>query len=172
MRLPGDITMSKQKTSFLQGIPAFGALTPATLSFILQHASFVSMAKGHYFYQENDPADSFFVLETGKVTILKNWNGHEFQLRNLEAGDCFGEMALIDMMPRSASVQAVADCVALELNIDDLYKLYEHDIEQFLILYMNLAREVSRRLRAADRRLFEFDVRNNRSATDLAAHST
>ena len=164
--------MSNQEISFLQGIPAFGALTPATLSFILQHANFVSKPKDQYFYYENDPADSFFVLETGRVMILKNWNGQEYRLRNLEAGDCFGEMALIDMMPRSASVRAASDCNALELNVDNLHKLYEHDIEQFLILYMNLAREVSRRLRAADRRLFEVDIREEQPMTVSIPHPT
>ena len=155
--------MSNQEISFLQGIPAFGALSPATLSFLLQHTSCISVAKDHYFYYENDPAESFYVLETGKVMILKNWEGQEYRLRYLEAGDCFGEMALIDMMSRSASVRAVEDCHAIELSLDNLYQLYEYDSEQFLVLHMNLAREVSRRLRLADRRLFEIDIRQEQS---------
>ncbi len=156
--------MPEHKLSFLKGIPAFGALTPSALSFLVQHAHFVSVPKEQYFYHENDPAESFYVLETGKVMVLKNWEGQEYRLRYLEAGDCFGEMALIDMMSRSASVKAVTDCHSLELNIDDLHQLYKHDIEQFLILYMNLAREISRRLRIADRRLFENDIRKQKSA--------
>lgn len=154
--------MSNPDISFLQGIPAFGALAPATLSLLHQHARVVTRHKNEYFYYENDPADSFFVLETGKVMILKSWADQVYRLRDLEAGDCFGEMALIDMMSRSATVKAVSGCRALELNLDDLHQLYEYDHRQFLILHMNLAREVSRRLRAADRRLFEIDMRNEK----------
>jgi CRP-like cAMP-binding protein len=151
--------MSNQEMSFLQDIPAFGALAPAALSFLLQRAGSVTVAKDHYFYHEEDPAESFYVLETGKVIILKNWAGQTYHLRDLETGDCFGEMALIDMLPRSASVKAVVDCRAIELRLDDLHQLYQYDIGQFLILHMNLAREVSRRLRAADKRIFEMDMR-------------
>jgi len=160
--------MPNPEISFLQDIPVFGALAADTLSFLLRHARVVSRQKDQYFYYENDPADSFYVLETGKVMILKNWADQVYRLRDLEAGDCFGEMALIDMMSRSATVKAVTKCNALELSLDDLHQLYEYDHEQFMVLYMNLAREVSRRLRAADRRLFEIDMRKEKPiATSL-----
>jgi CRP-like cAMP-binding protein len=63
-------------------------------------------------------------------------------------------MALMDLMPRSASVQADEDCVAIELGSGDLYRLSKHDLGQFALIQMNMGREVSRRLRETDELLF------------------
>jgi cAMP-binding proteins - catabolite gene activator and regulatory subunit of cAMP-dependent protein kinases len=99
-----------------------------------------------------------FVLEQGRVVILKRWKEKEYLLRYFGKGDCFGEMALIDMGPRSASVLAVEDCQAIEISAESLYELYKKDLEQFTLIQMNIARELSRRLRAADERLFQAKV--------------
>jgi CRP-like cAMP-binding protein len=96
-----------------------------------------------------------FVLEAGKVVVLKVRRGHEHVLNFLSEGDCFGEMALMDLSPRSASIRAVEDCTAIRVSAANLYKIYERDPKQFALIQMNMGREVSRRLRAADERLFE-----------------
>jgi CRP/FNR family cyclic AMP-dependent transcriptional regulator len=94
------------------------------------------------------------VLETGRVSVSKHWQGDALLLRELAAGDCFGEMALIDLFPRSASVRADTDCRAVELTPGNLYRLFEHDAAQFALIQMNISRELSRRLRATDALLF------------------
>ena len=95
-----------------------------------------------------------FVLESGRVAVLKSWKGRVFDLRHLKQGDCFGEMALMDLQPRSASVRALEDCTAIELRPDDLLRLFERDPEQFALIQMNMGREVCRRLRFTDELLF------------------
>jgi CRP-like cAMP-binding protein len=95
-----------------------------------------------------------FVLESGTVAILKVWKGKQRLLHTLKTGDCFGEMALMDMMSRSASVLALEDCSAIEVSIVSLFDLYEKDLEQFTMIQMNMGREVSRRLRVADDQIF------------------
>jgi CRP-like cAMP-binding protein len=67
-------------------------------------------------------------------------------------------MALLDLHPRSASVQAIEACTALALSTASLFRLYETDVAQFALVQMNIARELSRRLRAADERLFRTRV--------------
>jgi CRP/FNR family cyclic AMP-dependent transcriptional regulator len=61
----------------------------------------------------------------------------------------------MDMRHRSASVVAVEPCSAIELSSASLFAIYEKDLEQFTLIQMNMGREVSRRLREADDRLFE-----------------
>jgi CRP-like cAMP-binding protein len=75
-------------------------------------------------------------------------------MREFGPGDCFGEMALMDLFPRSASIRALVDSTAIELTPDDLLRLYDHDLEQFTLVQMNIGREVCRRLRATDELLF------------------
>ena len=53
---------------------------------------------------------------------------------------------------------AVKDCTAIELSTASFYKVYEKNLEQFALLQMNIGREVSRRLRIADERLFRAKV--------------
>jgi CRP-like cAMP-binding protein len=95
------------------------------------------------------------VLESGHAVVIKGWQGHDTELHRLAAGDCFGEMALMDLFPRSASVVAVEHCRAIELAAADLLRLFERDAEQFALIQMNIGREVCRRLRATDERLFQ-----------------
>ena len=70
-----------------------------------------------------------FVLETGKAAVLKYWRGQDYFLRTLEEGDCFGEMAVMDRCPRSASVRAVEDCTAIRISAENLYRLYAEDLK-------------------------------------------
>lgn len=141
----------------LRGMPIFGGLNDAALAFLLDSSESVSVGAGQYFFREGDAARSFFVLQSGSVVVEKDWKGVPIKLRRLNIGDCFGEMAIIDLQARSASVRAQSDCSALEITRDTLNKLYMHDLEQFAILMMNMGREVSRRLRAVSERLFAID---------------
>ncbi len=72
----------------------------------------------------------------------------------MNAGDCFGEVALLDFGPRSATILAETDCEAIEITARDLTSVAASNPEQFAMIYMNLGRELSRRLRDADERLF------------------
>jgi len=138
----------------LQQMPIFGAIGTETIEFLLALARAVKIPAGGYFFREGDPAHSMFVLESGHVVVSKRWQSHELLLSRLGPGDCFGEMALLDLFPRSASVRADEDCDAIELTPDHLLRLFEHDAEQFALIQMNIGREMSRRLRITDEQLF------------------
>ncbi len=146
--------MQLERIAFLQRMPIFGAIREDALQLLLQRARSVEVRAGGFFFHEDDPASSMFVLESGAAAVLKAWRGRDFVLNELQAGDCFGEMALMDLQPRSASVRAESDCRAIEFSNDDLLHLYESDVEQFALMQMNIGREVCRRLRATDELLF------------------
>ena len=156
--------MSESRTDLLQRMPVFGATTDATRSFILQHSSDCVLAQGEYFFHRGDEAHSFFVLESGRVEVMRELEGHELRLNTLGPGDCFGEMSLIECRNRSASVCALQDCTAIEIPHATLHDLYKRDVDQYLIIQMNIAREISRRLREADRRLFDYMVAESEDA--------
>ena len=146
--------MQPKQIEFLQRMPIFGALRADALQVLLDQARTVKLAAGGFYFHDGDPANSMFVLESGRAVVMKAWRGRDFILNELSAGDCFGEMALMDLQPRSAAVRAETDCRAIEFSNDDLLHLYERDIEQFALLQMNIGREVCRRLRATDDLLF------------------
>jgi len=146
--------MENARIELLQRMPVFGGIRAEILRHLLGTCPIVEVPVGEFFFRERDPADAMFVLEQGKVAVLKSWKDEEYLLHALDTGDCFGEMALMDLMPRSASVRATTVCRAIVVSAASLYRVYEKDMEQFAMIQMNMGREVSRRLREADERLF------------------
>src|SRR6476469_6718395 len=146
--------MQEARIELLQRIPVFGGIRADILQFLLGVCPVVAVPANKFFFREHDQADSMFVLEAGKAAVLKSWLGQEYSLRTLKEGDCFGEMAVMDLLPRSASIRAVEDCTAIRLSVASLYQVYEHDLKQFALIQMNMGREVSRRLRETDNQLF------------------
>jgi CRP/FNR family cyclic AMP-dependent transcriptional regulator len=165
LSVPGEAGMQATRIQLLQQMPIFGGIREEILGFLLDLSRIVSIREGEFFFREGDEGQSMFVLEAGKAAVLKRYEGEDRLLRSLEQGDCFGEMALMDFFPRSASVRAVADCSAIELSAGSLLRLYEKDLEQFAIIEMNMGREVCRRLRETDERLF----RAKMGAPDVSA---
>jgi len=146
--------MVAKRIELLQQMPIFGAIDAGTLEFLLAAAPVVRIPRGGFYFREGDPPSGMFVLEQGRVAVSKNWNAHALLLQRMGPGDCFGEMALLDLFPRSASVRAEEDCSAIELSSANLYRLFERDVAQFALIQMNIAREMSRRLRLTDEALF------------------
>ena len=89
--------MSSTSLELLQTMPIFGAIQNQTLNFLLERAKDVNVARDGYFFRENDQGSSMFVLEQGSVAVLKSWVDQTQRLASLNRGDCFGEMALIEM---------------------------------------------------------------------------
>jgi CRP-like cAMP-binding protein len=156
------------RIELLQQMPIFGGIEEAALRLLLEPVPSITVAAGQFFFRERDPADCMYVLESGQVEVLKDWAGRELLLRQLDPGDCFGEMALLDLFPRSASVRAITECRAMALTPAHLYRLFEHNAEQFALIQMNIGREMSRRLRSSDEELFRLAMGEERSAPETA----
>ncbi|MCE9660806.1 MAG: cyclic nucleotide-binding domain-containing protein [Burkholderiales bacterium] len=146
--------MQPSRIELLQRMAVFGAIREDTLQFLLEQSRGVTVPAGSFFFREHDEANSMFVLEAGRAAVVKGWQGRDHVVHEMGAGDCFGEMSLMDLFRRSAGVRAEAECRALELAASDLLRLFERDAEQFALIQMNICREVCRRLRATDELLF------------------
>jgi len=146
--------MNSKRIKLLQSTPVFGGITKQALELLLKFSTDCELVEGDHFFEENDDAVSMYILETGVVSVIKHWKDAPVILRQLKSGDCFGEVALMEIMPRSATVRADSHCKAIELPRLALFELYQADLEQFTLIQMNMGREVCRRLRYADDRLF------------------
>ncbi len=157
--------MMNASIDLLRKMPAFGGLKPTSLELILNQSEAIRKETGETFFCEGERGDRLFVLQTGQVRIQRKWQGNAIKLGTLGPGDCFGEMALIDFQKRSATVMAECSCQAICVPASALALLYRQDVEQYAIIMMNLGREVSRRLRLADNRLFELVHRHGQGDT-------
>ncbi len=107
-------------------------------------AQFVrSVKKDQKIFSENDRSRDLYFIEKGSVRILKNKDGKKMELALLKEGAIFGEMALLDGKPRSASAVANEDCQLTVVSEQEFNK----KIENVPNWYLSLIRIASERLR-------------------------
>jgi CRP/FNR family cyclic AMP-dependent transcriptional regulator len=152
---------NERRIKLLQSIPFFGAMNDSSVSLMLELSKTLTKKPNELFFHEDEPGDSLFILEKGHVSIFRTHKGKEYLIREIQEGDCFGDMALIDLTTRGASVRAITECTAIEIPCTAMASLYEHDPEQYLILQMNLAREMTRRLRSSYERWFQLQIEHD-----------
>ena len=139
---------------FLQEQPIFGGVDDQAMQSIMLLMRELNFAAADMIVREGEDGDSLFVICSGSVEVLKacpTADG-EFgkRIAVLKVGDVFGEMELIDLQRRSATVRALEPVSVLALSNADLFQIYEADLPTFTLIVLNLARELSRRLRSID----------------------
>jgi CRP-like cAMP-binding protein len=106
---------------------------------------------GEVAFEEGDLARAMYVVIEGELEVVKrSERGRRARIGQLSAKDWFGEMALLDVMPRPVTVYALAPSRLLQLKPTDLDRLYRRDLKAYALLMMNLARQLSRKLRVAE----------------------
>jgi len=137
--------------AFLGRIPIFAGLPDRVMGLIAENMRVVHVVPGAQLLREGEHARSMFVVREGELQILKRGKGGtEYKLATLKTGDCVGEMALIDIQPRSATARALGQATLYVLDLAEIAKLYSSDVEAYALLVLNISREISRRLRVAD----------------------
>ena len=149
----GGDTVSKH-AQLLREVPIFGAIREDIIDFLLASGRAMSLRAGDWLMREGDPSGSMYVIERGEIAVLKAHGERQYLINTLRDGDCIGEMALFDLMPRSASALALTHVSLLEIDSAALHELYQRDLEQFALIQMNMGREVTRRLRECEEHIF------------------
>ncbi len=78
-----------------------------------------TFSQGDIIFAEYEPGETFYLIQEGKVKVTKLVDGKEKILDIFGPGDIFGEMAIIEKKPRSATVEALTDLKVLEFNKDN-----------------------------------------------------
>jgi CRP/FNR family cyclic AMP-dependent transcriptional regulator len=86
----------------------------------------LKLPQGHTLFQAGDPGDSLFIVQAGEVELfIKDTAGQKIVLTTAGAGDMFGELAMLDSGPRTATALALNDSEVLVLDRDDLILLFQ-----------------------------------------------
>jgi CRP-like cAMP-binding protein len=109
----------------------------------------VAVGAGGLFFDEGDPGDRLFVFINGSAVVEKRTRDGWTTLATLKPGEAFGEMAVVDQLPRSARVRAVANSLALSLTRARL----DGSPDVAAAVYRNIAVMQTLRLRATNERL-------------------
>ena len=112
--------------------------------------------QGTVLFQEGEPGDRMFVIQTGRVQIVKRVGEVRFPLASLGPGDCIGEMALLDKQPRSADAVVLEDSALLVVEQGTFENLIRENGE----VAVRIMRKLSERLREANRTIEGFLAQN------------
>jgi CRP-like cAMP-binding protein len=130
----------------LQKYSLFGGLLPDQIQRILPHMVDESYNAADIIIVENTPNDSIRFVVEGRVAVMKN----NKTICEVGEGNTFGEMEVLDVMPSVATIKAIVPTRTISISNKELRKIYKSDLQSFSLIVMNLARELSRRLRYMD----------------------
>ncbi len=129
----------------LSNVPLFSGLSEQEIQAISHHAVTKRFIKNTVVINEGDNSDSLYVILSGRVKIyLSDEDGKEVILNNQGPGDYFGELALIDEAPRSASVMTTEDCKLSIINKHDFAACLKNHPE----IALSLIKDLSARMRS------------------------
>jgi CRP-like cAMP-binding protein len=145
-----DISHNKSmiESSALRQYSLFGGLLEDQIDTIIPLMEQESYNAGDAIITEGSPNDKIRFIIEGSVAAIKQG----LTLFNFKEGDIFGEMEVLDVMPSVATIKALTPTKVMSISNRNLRQIYKNDIKAFALIIMNLARDISRRLRKMDER--------------------
>lgn len=135
----------------LRSVPIFGNLGDDQLRALADMGGCRSWEQDQVVFREGDMPNSLFLILSGKVRIHKRQKeGREIQLAILDRGHFFGEMALFDGAPRSATVSTLEPCEFFVLDRENFFAL----LPQSPVLFREVMAGISGKLRAGNEQFF------------------
>ena len=145
--------MTAPDGTLLSTLELFAGLDSEELVRVAALLSVHEHAAGAVIAREGELASVVYIIAAGRcrVSVGADAGGPGITLAELGPGECAGEMALIDMQPRSATLTAATDVRLLGLSNRAFLGLYGADLTTYTHVLLNVARTVSNRLRRANR---------------------
>ena len=135
----------------LRATPVLTGLDLPALTLLAQEGVVLDFAPAAWIVREGEAGHSFFILVEGDVEVIKHADTpHAVTLATLRSRTFFGEMCVVDPVPRAASVRAISKVTVIEIKAATLHHLFRQMPDQYSIVLLNLARDMARRLRALD----------------------
>lgn len=154
----------------LRRVPLFADLPEHDLEAVAGLCQEKRFARGAVIFLADDPGEAMFIIREGSVRIyVLSEDGRQKTLDLLGPGEFFGEMAILDDLPRSAYAEAREDAIMLAIAKKDFASLLRSRPE----LALKIIAVLSRRLRAANAQMEQLvfgDVRARLAATLLELH--
>ena len=144
----------------LREVGLFGAVADDVLTRLAAGLKSIQVAPGEMVFREGESsAREIYVVIDGEMEVSRrSRRDRDTRIAILGPNDSFGEMSMIDMQARSATVRALAPSRLLRFTSEDLDALYRSDLKSYALIVLNIARDLSRRLRVTDGILTDFAV--------------
>jgi CRP/FNR family cyclic AMP-dependent transcriptional regulator len=143
--------MNSPTFNALAAIPVLAGVRTEAIALLDAEGIVRTFTGSEIIVKEGAEGHSFFILMEGDVEVIKHLDGPApVLLARLHRGTFFGEMCVVDPVPRAATVRTISPVTALEIKAATLHHLFQKMPEQYAIVILNLARDMARRLRALD----------------------
>jgi len=137
-------------TTLLRNVPLFAGLDEERLSALARVTLRTGFGRNTTIIAAGDPTDSLYIVISGRLKVLMgDEQGREVILCILGPGEFFGEMGLLDDLPRSASVVTLEPCELLKISKAD----FKRSLAENFGLSLTVMRGLVKRLREADRKI-------------------
>jgi CRP-like cAMP-binding protein len=136
----------------------FGALSEASIQFLLKEGLLHKVIKGDEIFSYGSKGDSFHTVLHGKLDFYKQHGEKKLRTRTICFGEAIGFVSMIALHERVGNLCALEDSLLLEISsqlFSDFHDQYPFD---FGILLMNLSRDMARTIRVLSNALVENDV--------------
>lgn len=127
----------------LKKVPMFEHFTSTELEKVEKISRKHGYRKGHIIFKEGDDGDSIYLILVGAVKIYSEKNGKEKIISTFQVGENFGELALIDTQPRSASAKAIEDSVLVSIEREPFMEVLSKNFQTA----QKIMEELSNRIR-------------------------
>jgi hypothetical protein len=118
-----SMLLTVEKVLFLKSAPLFSGLDSEELAALADIALEKDCAPGEILFEEGEPGHHLYVLVRGKVEVFRRLDTREYPIAFLGEKECFGEMAILDNEPRSASIRAQEPSVVLKIDRESFREL-------------------------------------------------
>ncbi len=149
---------------FLRKIGFFKELKDEDIRNIASYCSDAAFEAGEILFFEGDPADKFYIVMNGEVEIWKSYGTPDADMLAVHGrGHLFGEMALIDKLPRSATARARHDTALLQIKEEDFQKM----VREKTSVAFSIIRSLSAMVRKSNETFLE-DLKTRNSELEIA----
>ena len=134
----------QKEAESLRNVPMFTKLDPSKLKLLAFTSQLLQFDDGEVLFRMGDRADCAYVIISGEVEILAETDAGEFVAGTLGKNELVGEMAILTNSPRSATIRARGELVALRIAEDMFLKLLAENSEVALDVMRQLSRKLAR----------------------------
>ena len=164
-----DQFMDEYSTIFkvIEKTPLFSALSKEETKEMLSLMTLKNYKKGEIIFEQDSSPNNIYIIENGIVKLFHKKDEVYFDIGTFTTGNCFGEVALIGILPYVGTAVAMSELSVLQFSKMSLHKLSKTNIVLFNKFILNISREVCRRLYLIDKHLVKALEENSKLSNSI-----
>lgn len=149
-----NVTNISHKLKALKKVPLFKNFNYTELNKLVEIVKVRIYPQGEFVIKEGTSGEEMFVILDGEVEVLFQ----DVSRSTLKSGQLFGEMALIDKSPRSASIRTTRESKVMVINRSPLFNIFKQEPRIAMKVFWSFLQNMNKRLRANDKKLTELEM--------------